>query len=910
MSRVEVVTHVHWDREWYRTFDGFRARLVELVDAVLDQLESGQLPTFLLDGQTSVVDDYLAVRPDQRARIAAHVAEGRLRIGPWFVLADMTLVSTEALIRNLARGARCAAQLGGRTEVGYCPDMFGHPPELPSLLAGFGITHALVWRGADPAVPVFRWRAPDGTEVITLRSRYYEPAVLWEPQGAAARLSDWLAARRAELPEGPWLLLNGGDHLAPRDLSDRLAALPQDPPVVPSTLEAHLAAVERPGLPVVSGALRQPGVGGAFLLAGVLSVRPELKQANAAAQALLEGLAEPLVARALTATAPGGAAAELPEDQTLVGLLDAAWEQLLLGHPHDSVCGCATDEVAADTLRRYRRALELGTQVTERAAARLGLAPAHRTVTTATPAPTITATPGDRVHLAVYNPVARAGGGEVRVEVHLDAAARPVRLRDAAGTELPLEAVVGSTSHDMVTDIATPPRWGHLRRWQLRTVVDGVPPSGWSCLTLDLEQGVAGVDPATDDGAAVVAGTVAPLDDAVTRDDGRHIANARFEVEVEAAGTLAVRDRRTGRRRSGLARLVDGGERGDTYNHDPPLEDEQLTLDLVAVTRQRGPVAEELQVDLAADLPAGLTADRDRRSTARVPCTARLVVRLVHGSDTIGLEVQVDTVAQDHRLRLHLPTGVEAADFVTDGGTAWQVHPVPTGLPSLPEVAGAESDPGTQPAHRFVAVGRDGERLAALVSGLHEVAATETPRGVELAVTLLRAVGRLGYHDLRTRTMGAGPPVATPQAQSPGTRRFRLGLRMGDDDAALTAAAWAWRTPLHAFVLSTSPPQAEQRGIEVEGAQLSAWKPADDGDGWIVRIANPTPRPVSAAVHLPIAAQVVRVRLDESVACRQDAAIGQSRCLVPGEALRTDLAPSELASWRIRPRVGTAINRP
>ena len=30
--RCVMVSHTHWDREWYRTFQSFRARLVDTVD--------------------------------------------------------------------------------------------------------------------------------------------------------------------------------------------------------------------------------------------------------------------------------------------------------------------------------------------------------------------------------------------------------------------------------------------------------------------------------------------------------------------------------------------------------------------------------------------------------------------------------------------------------------------------------------------------------------------------------------------------------------------------------------------------------------------------------------------------------------------------------------------------------------
>ena len=890
MTRVEVVTHVHWDREWYRTFEGFQARLVELVDAVLDQLDSGQLPAFLLDGQTSVVDDYLAVRPDQRHRIAGHVAAGRLGIGPWYVLADMTLVSTEALIRNLAKGTRDAAALGGRTDVGYCPDMFGHPPELPTLLAGFGIGQALVWRGADPALPVFRWRAPDGAQVTTLRSRYYEPEILWEPEGMTARLGRWLAERRAELPEGPWLLLNGGDHLAPRDLRHRLSTLPTEPPVVSTTLEEHLARLERSDLAEVTGALRQPGVGGAFLLAGVLSIRPELKGANAAAQALLEGVAEPLAAQACHRAEPRGEAAELPSDATLVGLLEVAWEQVLLGHPHDSVCGCATDRVAADTLRRYQRGHELGLQVVERAAARLGLPVAHRAITADAPAPLLAAHTASIVHLAVYNPLASPRGGPIAVDVLLPEGCEPRRLHVGGGGELPLQAEAGPFHDDMITDIATPPTWGHLRCWRLRAVVPEVPASGWSDLVLEVGSTAEGT-------VRTPPGTV--------RDRGREISNQRYHVVVASNGTLTVTDRATGRRVDGIARLRDGGERGDTYNHDAPQSDEVVVLDLVGVERRSSAAGQELLVRLAAELPAGLEPDRDRRSSRRVPCTAELRVRLVPGGDTIELDVEVTTDAEDHRLRVHVPTGVHAETFATDGGTAWQQHPVVDGPPPLPDGAGAESDPGTQPAHRFVAAGPGTDRVAVLLFGLHEVAAERTPEGVELVVTLLRAVGRLGYHDLRTRTMGAGPPIATPAAQCPGSHRFRMGLRLADDDQGLVAAAWGWRSPLHVLVLADEPGRPLPRGVEVEGAQLSAWMVADDGVGWFVRIANPLPVPSHATLRLPVDAAVARVRLDGTPLPDPVTGVGGPVAVAAGSELSLLLEPAGLATWRVVPDTGT-----
>ncbi len=75
VRHLHVVPHTHWDREWYEPFPVFRARLVELLDEVLDRLDGSDpahpLEHFQLDGQMAMVDDYLEVRPAERDRIRA-----------------------------------------------------------------------------------------------------------------------------------------------------------------------------------------------------------------------------------------------------------------------------------------------------------------------------------------------------------------------------------------------------------------------------------------------------------------------------------------------------------------------------------------------------------------------------------------------------------------------------------------------------------------------------------------------------------------------------------------------------------------------------------------------------------------------------------------------------------------------
>ena len=100
---VHVVSHTHWDREWYLTHEQFRFRLVALVDRLLDLLDADpSYKHFHLDGQTIVLEDYLEIRPEQEPRLRRAIEDGRILIGPWYVMPDEFLVSGESLVRNLA----------------------------------------------------------------------------------------------------------------------------------------------------------------------------------------------------------------------------------------------------------------------------------------------------------------------------------------------------------------------------------------------------------------------------------------------------------------------------------------------------------------------------------------------------------------------------------------------------------------------------------------------------------------------------------------------------------------------------------------------------------------------------------------------------------------------------------------
>ena len=84
-KKVYIVSHSHWDREWYLPYEEHHMRLIELVDNVLDLIENDpEFNSFHLDGQTIILDDYLQVRPEKKEAVKKAVQAGKLKIGPFY----------------------------------------------------------------------------------------------------------------------------------------------------------------------------------------------------------------------------------------------------------------------------------------------------------------------------------------------------------------------------------------------------------------------------------------------------------------------------------------------------------------------------------------------------------------------------------------------------------------------------------------------------------------------------------------------------------------------------------------------------------------------------------------------------------------------------------------------------------
>jgi hypothetical protein len=361
-SRIFLVPLTHWDREWYEPFEGFLARLIQMMDKLIELAGADPpLGHFHLDGQTAMIDDYFAVRPERKGDVERLAREGRISVGPWFTQMDEFLTSGESMIRNLEWGTARARELGTEpVPAGYLPDQFGHIGQMPQILANAGFDKAVVWRGVPSAIDktAFWWEAPDGSRVLAeyLVFGYGFGGWLYQAENAED-LAGYLAKAVEML--GPvsardrLLVPVGGDHSVPAakltpllDEANRTAKIPAQV----SSLAEYLDQPAPQGIQTWRGELRSAAR--AHLLPGVYSARIHQKYQRAIVETNLERVAEPLAA-----LVPGF---EWPD-----GGLREAWRLLLWNGAHDSVCGCSIDEVARAVDQRYEKASDIAGRIAQ-----------------------------------------------------------------------------------------------------------------------------------------------------------------------------------------------------------------------------------------------------------------------------------------------------------------------------------------------------------------------------------------------------------------------------------------------------------------------------------------------------------------------------------------------------------------
>jgi len=817
---AHVVSQTHWDREWYRPFQTFRMRLVDMIDDLLNLMESNpEYKYFTFDGQVVVIDDYLQIRPENESRLRKLIDDGRIMLGPWYNQPDEFIVSGESLIRNLLLGLEKCRDYGGYLNAGYVPDCFGHISQLPQILLGFGIDNAILFRGItqDQTASQFIWESPDGSSVLTFKlpdERAYsdflyalievlrdddKPVDKTEACKALRVLLDDsinLGATTSQL-----LFMDGVDHVFAQYKTPEIIKYGNeefdDLTLIHSTIPAFIDAYkkERPDLAKQSGELRSANRDWTFqaILAHVMSSRVNIKQANHNCEILLEKYVEPLCSWAWW----------LGDDYPK-SYIDLAWKYLLLNSPHDSICGCSVDQVHRDMMYRYDQSRIISENLLKKAAASI------------TGKIAVTADAPEKTYVtAVFNTQLGSRTDIIEADIFVPGAIAvgSVKVLNTDGYEIPSAMLCVDHPANLLQTPHDIPRDAGQQRIKIAFKAEDVPGIGYKAYRIEVSD--------------KPNRQIKPLLTAPNRAENEFIS-----LQLESNGSLTLIDKETGKTYPGLLVFEDGSDIGDGYNYRAPMNDS-----VVLSTGMRHSISVEennavrvvFKVTTDFVVPASVLPDMTRRSEETTVCHLESRITLAAGIKRVDIKTTVDNTARYHRLRVLFPTGLNCT--VSHAEQAFDVVERSIKIPLCPDWR--EPMPSTQPQKTFVDLSDGISGLTLINRGLQEYEAIDDESRT-LALTLLRS--NYGWP-------GESGPVR--DAQLLGTHCFEYAIypHAGDwERGRAYLEAHAFNVP---FICSQGvvgegvlPMECSLVSLENKPFVLSALKKAEKMDSLILRGYN------------------------------------------------------------------------
>ncbi|MBS4536772.1 alpha-mannosidase [Clostridium sp. D2Q-14] len=362
-----IVSHTHWDREWHKTFEEYRIKLIRVMDDLLNLLENDEkYLSFMFDGQTIILEDYLEIRPENKERLKKLIEQKRIIIGPWYIQPDEFIPSGESLIRNLLLGINIADEFGSVMNIGYLPDSFGQSAQIPQILIGFDIKDAVIWRGIsdeDINEKEFYWEGLDGGKVL---GHYlplgYENAkwLSLDIEKSKEVVETNIKAQEELTHTSQILMLCGYDQReANRDLPLIINDLNKEYnesgyKFVFSTLEDYIKGVKKNDMnfETYKGEFRK----GKFMRvhASIGSTRLDIKNQNFISQKLYEKYVEPLSSI--------GTLHGLYYNNSLINY---GWKNIIQNQAHDSIGNVCTDVTHDEMEMRYSKSKQIAATIIE-----------------------------------------------------------------------------------------------------------------------------------------------------------------------------------------------------------------------------------------------------------------------------------------------------------------------------------------------------------------------------------------------------------------------------------------------------------------------------------------------------------------------------------------------------------------
>lgn len=830
-----VIPHTHWDFEWYFSTHESLIQLIYHMDEVMTGLENGDNDSYLLDGQLSIVEDYLEQCPEQTARFTRLVEQGKLVIGPWYTQTDQLIIGGESIVRNLVTGIRLGEQFGQVMKVGYVPDSFGQSIDMPKIYRGVGIDKTVFWRGLSSDICASRelnWRCEDGSSVLAynIKDGYFVGSYIIDNDDPTALYQQSASGSLAQNIAVP---LGGDQRYIDSNVKQRIKVANNtnhEHQMVESSYQKFFdsLASEKLDLPTISGEMIDGQV--SKIHRSIYSSRYDHKYLNDKIERRLSYQLEPLMVIANT----------LGIDAQPV-LVNNIWKVIMRNHAHDSAGGCNTDKTNKIIVSRFEQADQMSGSAVDYLVRKMAESQQSQL--------------DGRLTLFNTLPFAR----EQVIRINVSTASPHFVLADKAGHPINYDLLNVNKTYRGTIQKNEADNDPDLYYYQ-SDIAFSYALNASSLTSLQIIE-------------SVIAESTCNAVECAEQVNINDIENSHYHL-VYQDGKFNLFDKKQQRSWPDCLHLNNMGDGGDTYDYSPPEHDWLLSVDWkdAQVVTQKGKQSQSLIIEGEWLLPKDLHSREQQKLDGSV--SYKMTLRLDQENDAqacpLVIDIEFDNQVCDHRMQL-----VFSAPFASK--TSWSDTPfgvvqrdnVPTRLKDWREAGWKEEPSPIYPMLHFANLHDENNSLTLFSKGGKEY---EVLADNQLALTLFRSVGWLGKPDLQRRPgIASGQQfkyIATPDSQLLGQIKYECALSLNADfTPALLQRQWQqyavdildyqqqslnqFTNTLKYFVmhpLASSIPDSYQ-GCDINSPDLviSAIKPADDGEGFILRLYNPNSEPIQQA---------------------------------------------------------------
>lgn len=837
MKNLHYIPHTHWDREWHKTFEAFRVRLCYSMEIMLETLENDKaFSYFMYDAQTSILEDYLTIFPENRDRLKNLITDKRLFVGPWYTQPDFYLISGESFVRNLLIGSNIAEDMGHSMEVGYIPDSFGQAAQTPQIMKGFDLKSIYVWRGIaqnDIDDSVFLWESPNGDSMLSVHFPLgygYNRYLPYDKEEAVEKILKTEKELEGRFKDGELLLMGGGDHTTiQKGLPELIEYTNQyfqkndlKMNIKISNLEIHTDSLikaldkDKRELQVLKGELRSPKEQRVHF--GDSSSRMDVKYLNKTLENEISYKIEPI-----------SIIAHLENGVYSNGLINKSWKYLFENQAHDSICTCCTDESHDDILNRFKYSTQINREL-ENMFFRYMERELNLSLVKGRAILLINSLPYKRdemIELTVYtkNKDFNIYDPDQKIIPYEIISTKNVDLSE---TDISLAMDIASENY-ILDSYAKNPKYSFIEN-KILVSHEFLPNMGY--IVLDIRE---------DETKSINEKSVFT--------NGNLIENEYLKITILENGSLEIFDKEN---KSTFTALVfeEKGDDGDEYDYSPPKNDlifttENSISEIKKLYENNFECAFEIKYNL--QIPRYLNPDRNSRSNEMIDLPIKATIKLKADSKKLDVKVNINNKANDHIIKVLCSAPIKSAySYAEDHFSVIKRNNTIIAPENWREQNYKSIALPIYPMQKFVDINDGKLGIALLSKGLPEY---EIYNDNTIALTLMRSVGIMGKADLLIRPgRVSGIEFATPDSQMIGEYEFEFAIvtHSGDfEKAGIPRLASLYNSPviykqfLEDIKTGTRPLKSEYIEVNGENIEVTAIKKAERTDDIIIRLFNP-----------------------------------------------------------------------